>query len=282
MFRFAPALWRYRWLVLGITAAGFGAGWSALPPIAPQYEAHATIGVAAADASALGPIQPTKLSSSGSWLELLRTEQLLSPVVREFHLARRSDAQSEREAVESLAGRLRVTVDGGSDLLRVSLVGSDPERTATVLNAVVERFVSVATYLKMDSLSALASNLDGQRVRVEQWLRETQQELERYRSRHPKPVPRTVEEEALERRVRTAKSFYYEIQLRHETALLAAARSMPDLRLLDPAVPPHRPLRRAGPTSLLLLVIVISLCVAVADAVLLDWLDRRLENSYRV
>jgi uncharacterized protein involved in exopolysaccharide biosynthesis len=94
--------------------------------------------------------------------------------------------------------------------------------------------------------------------------------------------PRSVEEEALERRVRNTQSFYNELQLRHEAALLAEAQSLADLRLLYPAVPPHQPLRRGSPTSLLMLVVVIGLCVAVADALLLDWLDRGLERSYRV
>jgi uncharacterized protein involved in exopolysaccharide biosynthesis len=293
-----------------------------------------------------------------------------------------------------------------------------------VLNAVVERSVSVATDLKMASLSALASNLDQQRVRAKQWLREVKEEIERLRMRYSRPVPpvlavavtqdtvllntyidltreqdeirtqcaaleqafalmadtrssptifldlpavrqhspaladalyelreretalgelqqsypptapqvehalaevvrlrdhtipglafvllaelreresalerrlktvggtlraippRSIEEEALERRVRTAERFYNELARRHETALLAAARSMPDLRLADPAVPPLRPICSGSPMSFLVLVIVISLCVAVAvaDALLLEWLDRRLDNSYR-
>ncbi len=57
---------------------------------------------------------------------------------------------------------------------------------------------------------------------------------------------------------------------------------MPELRLLGPAATPRQPVNRGSATSLLLLVIVIGLCVAVADALLLDWLDRRLERNYRV
>ncbi len=57
---------------------------------------------------------------------------------------------------------------------------------------------------------------------------------------------------------------------------------MPELRLLGPAATPRQPVNRGSATSLLLLVIVIGLCVAVADALLLDWLNRRLERNYRV
>ncbi len=424
MFRFTLALWRYRWLILCITSAGFGAGWSALPLIAPHYEARATLRVQAGDVRHTGlTLRAGPASSrSWSWPELLRTNAVLAPVVREFQLAGGSDAESEREAVESLAERLRVREEGGSGLLRVYLVGSDPERTATVLNAVVERLASVATDLKMDSLSALASILEKQRVRAEQMLREAEEELERFRMRRSRPVPpvtglavtqdsvlsmywaltleqeeirthcaaleqvlallgdarlslpvlldlpavrqhspalaealdelreretalrelrqshpptapqvehalaavvrlrdrtipelaaalldelrhresaleeriraageqlranprRSTQEDALKRRVATAERFYIEIQLRHESALLAEAGSMPDLRLLEPAVPPQRSLRSGSPMSFLVLVIVISLCVAVADAVLLGWLDRRMENAYRL
>lgn len=147
MLRFSPALRRYRWLIPSTTLAGFGAGWSALPLIEPRYEARATVLVQARDVLHTGPILRAELSASRSytWPELLRTNAVLAPVVRELRLARGSDAEGEREAVESLAERLRVREDGGSDRLSVSLVGSDPDRTATVLNAVVERFLSVAT-----------------------------------------------------------------------------------------------------------------------------------------
>lgn len=38
----------------------------------------------------------------------------------------------------------------------------------------------------------------------------------------------------------------------------------------------------SGATSVLLLIILVSFCVAVADALLLGWLDKRLEDSYRL
>jgi hypothetical protein len=47
-------------------------------------------------------------------------------------------------------------------------------------------------------------------------------------------------------------------------------------------LPPRQPVNRGSATSLLLLIILVSLFVAVADALLLDWLDGRLERSYRV
>jgi uncharacterized protein involved in exopolysaccharide biosynthesis len=358
MLRFTPALWRYRWLILSITLAGLGAGWSALGLIEPRYEARATVLVQAVEAPGARPLRPEDPLSSRSLQELLKTGLVLAPVVNEFHLAHGSDAGSEWEAVESLAERLRVWQDDSGDLLNVSLVGSDPEQTTTVLNAVVARFVSAAVDLKREKLSALAGILEQQRVRAQQWLREAEEELERFRLQYPPSVPRvpagladtqdtvltiywtlkreqdqlraersaleeaskedpdsglqallddlraresalerrlafaerlvltipprSIEEEALERRVATAERFYNELQMRHESALLAAAGSMADLRLLEPAVTPARPLRSGSPLSFLVLVIVISLCVAVADALLLDWLDRKTENAYRL
>jgi uncharacterized protein involved in exopolysaccharide biosynthesis len=179
VLRFTPALWRYKWLIPSITLAGFGAGWSAIPLVEPRYEARATLLVRAVEASSTLPIRPEKLPlSSRSLQELLKTNRVLAPVVQEFHLAHGSDAQSEREAVESVAERLRLRVrqDDSGDLLSVVLVGSAPEQTATVLNAVVERFVSAAVDLKNEKLSTLASILQQQRVRAQQRLREAEEE----------------------------------------------------------------------------------------------------------
>jgi capsular polysaccharide biosynthesis protein len=49
VLRFVPSLWRYKWLILFITAAGAGVGWSVTRLIEPEYEARVTTRVAIAD-----------------------------------------------------------------------------------------------------------------------------------------------------------------------------------------------------------------------------------------
>lgn len=49
MLRFAPSLWRYKWLILFITAAGAGVGWSVARLVEPERESRAITVVAVAN-----------------------------------------------------------------------------------------------------------------------------------------------------------------------------------------------------------------------------------------
>jgi uncharacterized protein involved in exopolysaccharide biosynthesis len=90
--------------------------------------------------------------------------------------------------------------------------------------------------------------------------------------------PRSIEEDRLERRRQSARMFYEALEARRRQVLQALARSMPDLRVLDRATPLREPANRYGPLHLVLAAFLISLAVAVLDAILLDRLDGQLEN----
>lgn len=284
MLRFAPSLWRYKWLILLITAAGAGAGWSVVRLMAAPYEARATILVEADDGQGPGPIRPPQPFAYPDWWRLLRSELVLAPVVTGFTAWAPTAAASERAAVESLAERLAMSREPGAPILRVSLVGSDPERTAVELGAVVDRFILVANGLREDRLETIAGVLEETRIEVERQLR-LKLELEERLALESVGVRgirrRSEEEEALQRRVRTVESFHTQLEFLHKETLQAAAR-LPKLRLLSPAATVHRSTALGSAASVLFLIILASFCIAIADALLLDWLDRRLEPSYRL
>jgi capsular exopolysaccharide synthesis family protein len=90
--------------------------------------------------------------------------------------------------------------------------------------------------------------------------------------------PRTIEEGRLQRRVTTTETLYNEIRGRVETARLAAASSIPDIRILDRATVSTRPSedRRIPMAGLILLG---CLGAAVGGALLLDHLDARFRYA---
>lgn len=90
--------------------------------------------------------------------------------------------------------------------------------------------------------------------------------------------PRTIEEGRLRRRVNTTENLYNEIRGRVETARLAAASSIPDVRILDHAAVPSRPTEdRRIPLAAMILFG--SLGAAVAGALLLDHMDARFRYA---
>lgn len=60
MPRFVPSLWRYKWLILLITAAGAGVGWSVARQTEPEYEARAITVVQVADGSGAATVRVTE------------------------------------------------------------------------------------------------------------------------------------------------------------------------------------------------------------------------------
>lgn len=90
--------------------------------------------------------------------------------------------------------------------------------------------------------------------------------------------PRTIEEGRLTRRVQSTGALYNEIRGRVEAARLAAASSIPDVRVLDIATVPQRP---SQDRRLPLAAIILFGCVGVAmgGALLLDRLDARFRYA---
>ena len=90
--------------------------------------------------------------------------------------------------------------------------------------------------------------------------------------------PRTIEEGRLERRVETTTTLYNEIRGRVEAARLAAASSIPDVRILDEATVPSRP---SQDRRLPLAAMILFGCLGAATgaAILLDRLDSRFRYA---
>jgi capsular exopolysaccharide synthesis family protein len=93
--------------------------------------------------------------------------------------------------------------------------------------------------------------------------------------------PRAIEEARLRRGVTLAENLYTTLQQRYEEARLAEASTIPDVRILDAAVVPQRPVKNTGP-RVMLLALFGSLGLAVLGATLLDRADPRVRYPDQV
>jgi len=93
--------------------------------------------------------------------------------------------------------------------------------------------------------------------------------------------PRAIEEARLRRGVQLAENLYTTLQRRYEEARVADASTIPDVRILDSAVVPQRPVRNTAP-RILVLAFLGSLGLAVVGAVLLDRVDPRVRYPDQV
>jgi polysaccharide biosynthesis transport protein len=93
--------------------------------------------------------------------------------------------------------------------------------------------------------------------------------------------PRAIEQERLSRDVTIASNLYTTLQSRYEEARLAEVSSIPDVRILDAAVTPEKPLKNVVPV-LIAGGLAGGLALAIVLAVLLDHFDRRLRYPDQV
>jgi len=132
--------------------------------------------------------------------------------------------------------------------------------------------------LRTQTIPALANGLVAQMLTQEQVL-EGQIASQ---SRDLQQIPiRTINEQRLTRDQQAAATLYTTLSTRYEEAKLALASSIPDVKVLDPAVTPRRPNSNSAP-RIIMLGFMASLGLAFALAILLDQVDKRFRYTEQV
>lgn len=101
-------------------------------------------------------------------------------------------------------------------------------------------------------------------------------------ARELREIPtRAIEETRLRREVAIAERLYTTLQSRYEEARLAEASTVPDVRILDAAVVPRRPMASTA-QRLSMMIVLAGVGLGVGGAILLDRLDRRVRYPEQV
>ena len=92
---------------------------------------------------------------------------------------------------------------------------------------------------------------------------------------------RAIEDVRLRRNAQLKEQTYTALQERYDQARLAAEATVPDVRVLDPATVPQRPIKNTAP-RLLLLGLIAGFCVGIVGAVVLDRIDPKVRYPEQV
>lgn len=125
-----------------------------------------------------------------------------------------------------------------------------------------------------NDITALMNGLRSQQRQMQTHLATSSKDLQ--------AIPaRTITEQALERDRATLATLFAEVQSRYQQARLAEASAIPDVKLLDPAVPPENPSTNKAP-MVIAGAFAFSMALALALAILLDRLDKRFRYPDQV
>jgi polysaccharide biosynthesis transport protein len=121
--RHLAAVLRYKWVILGLVVLGTTGGVLVSRTAVMEYEAEATVWIetTSREGDRTGPIRPAELLQSSGWIELLRSYQVLDPVVLEKQLYLTS-ARADAFLFEGLALDDRMVP--GTYRLRVGATGN--------------------------------------------------------------------------------------------------------------------------------------------------------------
>jgi capsular exopolysaccharide synthesis family protein len=98
-------------------------------------------------------------------------------------------------------------------------------------------------------------------------------------SRDLQDIPlRAINEQRLSREMQAADALYRNLQQRYEEAKLAEASALPDVKVLDPAVPPSRPNKNLA-IGIISMGFLGSIAAALGLAILLDMIDHRVRYA---
>lgn len=91
-------------------------------------------------------------------------------------------ASSPRSTAAGLQARLSAKLPEGTNFLTLTLTGSNPDRTALILNAIADQFIETAADLKRRNLVEMRRVLETQVDVAEQQLRDTERRFRSFRS----------------------------------------------------------------------------------------------------
>jgi len=86
--RYLSAIWRFKWLIVLLSTAGFAVGYGLNSLVLPVYEAQASVQLPASTRGfgAQNPLRSVPLLEGRAWLELVRSFEVLDEVVRQQRL----------------------------------------------------------------------------------------------------------------------------------------------------------------------------------------------------
>lgn len=174
--RFVRILGEWRWLILGVAAAGVLLGVLAALLTTPLYRADVTLEVSPPQVEIIDEDKNDRSSQISNYdliatqVGLLKSETLAQRVAEDLNLANdpkfvdKSAAPAERlrQASRAVAGNLSVEMPEEGQLIQFSYVSDSPEFAARIANGYADAFINSTLQRRYDSSSYARSFLQRQ------------------------------------------------------------------------------------------------------------------------
>ena len=264
--RYAGLLWHWAWLIiLSVVLAG-GAAYLVSKEMTPIYQASTTMLINQAPSVNSSEYTALLISQrlAETYAQMLTTQPILESVVQALDLNVSSQKLKDFITVRSVQD---------TQLIQVNVQHADPVLAAQIANQVVINFAEYKQNLQASRYADTEANLSAQLDELNQRIHETNQQLQAMGN----DPAQELERNKLETTLAQNQQLFASLLQTYESVRLAKAESTSDVVLVEPAVPPNRPIRPKVIQNTLLAAVVGGMLV-VGLIFLIDALDNTIKG----
>ena len=170
---------RLHWLTILFAGSLLGAGlayaaWTLLPP---KYESYAVLTVAQNPGSVSGSNDPNRSGRTEfatyvkSKASLLQTERIYVVAMRDYGLTDLPTIRQQKDVYKFFDEKLLVSSKEGSEHVRLSMLGDNPDDVKKIVDAIVGAFMKDVVEREVNDRRALVQSIRDAKVRLEAQLR---------------------------------------------------------------------------------------------------------------
>jgi non-specific protein-tyrosine kinase len=224
--RYLALLWHWSWLIVLTTALAGGAAYYRVKQQTPLYRASTLVMVneAPVDRSIDYTTMMTSERLAQTYAELITTRPVLMAV-------------AERLGPDQPIGSIGVQVLENTQLMRISVVDTDPVRAALVANTVVEVFAERNQADQASSYAASKQNLEEQMAQLDQQIQANADILDSLGS----SSDTQAERDQLNILQAQLRQTYAYLMQSYEQVRLAEVQNISNILQKEPAIPPGYP-----------------------------------------
>lgn len=260
-------LWRWAWLIVlgAVLAAGAAYLMSSSQP--PMYQATVTLLINQAstttqDYNAI--VTGERLART--YAQLMTKRPVMEQTIRELGLTM---------SPESLANKVRISLVRDTQLLTLQVLDEDPARATLLANKIPVVFAKQNEEMQLKRYQSSKQNLEKQMAAVDADIKATEATLEVLKAQ---PVPDSAEVGRLSEQLLQYRTTYSNLLRSYEEIRMAEAKTLDTVTVVEPAVPPEKPI---GPATLntMLLAAMVGVMLAIGVAFLVEYLDDTIKTD---
>lgn len=265
---YARIIWQWSWLIVLCVVLAASSAYVASSLAVPVYKATATLLIDEAS-NPTANIQDIMLSErvARTYAELMQRRKLLANVAAKLGI--------ETETLRSTLVDVTVTPTRDTQLIQVSVEGTQPDLTAWVANQLPAVFIDEINGLQTERFADSKNNLESSLAELKTQIDMTNAEIDDLNG------ARTADEEVrlsqLREELTQYQTSYTTLLGRYEDLRLVELQSTDSIKVVDEAIEPNEPIRPRVWVNTLLAAIVGAM-LAFGVIFLIEYLDDRIKS----